>query len=89
MEGRALAVSLLEIVELPGGEFVLRRSGAGGETLVEIRFSAESREYLADAGLEVAKAMIEAGIQLAASMAGGEAELEFIGERDASGRVLH
>jgi len=84
-----LAVSLLEIVELPGGEFVLRRAGANDEALVEIRFSPESREYLADAGLVIAKAMIEAGIQLAATLSGGEAELEFSAERDTSGRMLH
>jgi hypothetical protein len=74
-----LAASLLEIVELASGEVVLRRPGGEGEPLVRIHFSADSREYLSDARLEIARAMIEAGIQTAAHLAGGEAELEFRG----------
>jgi hypothetical protein len=89
LEGARLAASLLEIVELASGEFVLRRPGGDGEPLVRIRFSPESREYLSDARLDVAKAMIEAGIQTAAQLAGGEAELEFVGAREDGGRVLH
>jgi len=33
--------------------------------------------------------MIEAGIQTAAHLAGGEAELEFIGAREDGERILH
>jgi hypothetical protein len=84
-----LAAALLEIVELASGEFVLRRAGGEGEALVRIVFSPESRAYLAEARLEVAKAMIEAGIQTAAQLAGSEAELEFIGSRADGGPVLH
>jgi hypothetical protein len=83
-----LTAALLEIVELPSGEFVLRRPGAEGGPIVEIRFSPESSQYLCEARLAVAKAMFEAGIQAAAHMAGGEAELEFIGSGD-DGRRLH
>ena len=78
-----------QIVELASGEVVLRRPGGDGEPLVRIRFSADSREYLSDARLEVAKAMIEAGIQAAAHLAGGEAELEYVGAREDGERVLH
>jgi hypothetical protein len=88
-EGAGVAASLLEIVELASGEVVLRRPGGDGAPLVEIRFSPESRQYLSDARLEVAKAMIEAGIQAAAHLAGGEAELEFIGGREERSHKLH
>lgn len=89
LEGARLAASLLEIVELASGEVVLRRPDGEGEPLVRIHFSADSREYLSDARLEIARAMIEAGIQAAAHLAGGEAELEFIGAREDGGRILH
>ena len=60
MEEADLAASLLEIVEIANGEFVLQRAGGEGGPLVNIRFSDESRQYLADARLEIAKAMIQA-----------------------------
>ena len=89
MERAGVAASLFEIVELASGEFVLRRPGDEGAPLVEIRFGPESRRYLSDSRLEVAKAMIEAGIQAAAHVAGTDAELEFIGGREQRGRKLH
>lgn len=89
LEDARLAASLLEIVELASGEVVLRRPGGEGEPLVRIQFSADSREYLSDSRLEIARAMIEAGIQTAAHLAGGEAELEFIGAREDGERILH
>jgi len=65
--------SLLEIVDLGNGEIVLQRGDDDSAPLVTIRFSEESRDYLAgnglDNGLEVAKAMIQAGIQAAAVIA--------------------
>ena len=88
-EEATLAPSLLEIVELPNGDFVLQRAGGDGEPLVNIRFSEESREYLPEARLEIAKAMIQAGIQAAAHMAGAEAELDFVAGHEDSARILH
>ncbi len=64
-----MSASLLEIVDLGDGEIVLQRADDDSEPLVVIRFSEESRLYLMDNGLEVAKAMIQAGIQAAAVMA--------------------
>ncbi|MFZ5653222.1 MAG: hypothetical protein ACOY42_02295 [Pseudomonadota bacterium] len=58
-----MASSLYEIIELPDGEFALQRSGEEGEPLVRIEFSEEARVYLLDAGLDVARAMIDAGIE--------------------------
>ena len=81
-----MSTSILEIVELSDGEVVLQR--AEGEPLVSIRFSEESRLYLMDHGLEVARAMIQAGIQAAAELAEqGEMEVEAMSAQVA--RVLH
>ena len=82
-----MSASLLEIVDLGDGEFVLQRADDDSEPLVVIRFSEESRLYLMDNGLEVAKAMIQAGIQAAAVMAEQvESESEATSEAP---RVLH
>jgi hypothetical protein len=54
---------------------------------VTIHFSNETRLYLMDNGLEVAKAMIQAGMQAAAAIAEqGEVEVE---ASSGSVRVLH
>ncbi len=72
-----MPTSLLEIVDLGDGEIVLKRAEDYGEALVTIRFSDESRMYIMDQGMEVAKAMIQAGIQAAAELAEqGEVEME-------------
>ena len=64
-----MPASLLAIIDLGDGEVVLQRADDDSEPLVTIRFSDESRIYLMDNGLEVAKAMIQAGIQAAAVIA--------------------
>ena len=61
-----MATSLLEIVDCGDGEFVLQRSDDEGNPLVRICFSHESQAYMMDNTLEVAKAMIQAGVQAAA-----------------------
>ena len=82
-----MSASLLEIVDLGDGEIVLQRADDDSEPLVVIRFSEESRLYLMDNGLEVAKAMIQAGIQAAAVIAEqGDTEIEASAEAP---RVLH
>jgi len=82
-----VSASLLEIVDLGNGEIVLQRADDDSEPLVTIRFSDESTVYLMDNGLEVAKAMIQAGIQAASALAEqGEVEVEEISE---AVRVLH
>jgi hypothetical protein len=58
--------SFLEIVELSDGEIVLQQANdPDSEPLVTIRFSDESRAYMMDACIDVAKVMIQAGIQAA------------------------
>ena len=82
-----MSASLLEIVDLGDGEIVLQRADDNSEPLVTIHFSEESRVYMLDNSLEVAKAMIQAGIQAAAEMAEqGEMEIESTVEAP---RVLH
>jgi hypothetical protein len=57
--------SLLEIVDRGEGEIVLQRVDSDAEPLVTVSFSEEARIYIMDNSLEVAKAMIQAGIQAA------------------------
>jgi hypothetical protein len=79
--------SLLEIVDLGDGEIVLQRADDDSEPLVTIQFSEQSRIYLMENGLEVAKAMIQAGIKAAAVMAEqGEVDVDTPQEAP---RVLH
>lgn len=87
MEKHQVNTTVLEIAELADGDVVLR--AAGGEPLVTIRFSLESQVYVGDKRMQVAKAMFEAGIQTAARLAGGDAELDFVNPRDPSGHSLH
>ena len=61
-----MSVSLLEIVDRGEGEFILKRVEHDAEPLVTIRFSVEARSYMSDHGLEIAKAMIQAGFQAVA-----------------------
>lgn len=85
-----MSTSLLEIVDLGDGEIVLQRADDNSEPLVTIRFSDESRAYIMDNGLEVAKAMIQAGLQAAASLSEqAEVEVEAETTTEMPLRVLH
>ena len=64
-----MSTSLLEIVDLGDGEVVLQRADDDSEPLVSIQFSEEASAYLMENNLEVAKVMIQAGLQAAAKMA--------------------
>ena len=86
-----MSTSLLEILDLGGGEVVLQRADDDSEPLVCIRFSEEASNYLMENNLEVAKVMIQAGIQAAAKiaeMSGLEIESSEISEK-AEQRTLH
>ena len=83
-----MSSSLMEIVELGNGEIVLQRPDDDAEPLVTIRFSEEAQAYLMDNGIEVAKAMFQAGIQAAAAIA-DRAEEESESAVNESARVLH
>jgi hypothetical protein len=64
-------LSDLELVELANGDVVLQRSEGDENPLVTIRFSAETKEHINGSCLEVARAMVQAGIE-AVSIAAGE-----------------
>lgn len=89
--------SFLEIVELPNGDIVLLRADGEGDPLVNIRFSDESKSYMPEARLEIARAMIQAGIETAVMLSenedGTESELRatFLDDEDETSepRVLH
>lgn len=55
----------LEIVELSNGKVALRRSDEDGEPLLIIEFSPDAKDFLQGHYIEVAKAMISAGMQVA------------------------
>ena len=82
-----MPTALLEIVDLGDGEIVLQHAEEDSEPLVRIRFSEESRMYLSENSLEVAKAMIQAGIQAAAAIA-EQSEVEIQASTGAP-RILH
>lgn len=72
-----MTTSLLEIVDLGNGEVVLQRADDTSGPLLRIQFSEESRLYVMDNCLEVAKAMIQAGIEATAEITDqGEVEIE-------------
>jgi len=82
--------AFLEIVEMPNGDIALQSSDEGSEPLVIIQFSRESRVYLMDSTLEVARAMIQAGIETAARLAEqGEGEGESDITVDGRPRIIH
>ena len=64
-----MSTSLLEIVDLGDGEVVLQRVEGDSEPLGSIQFSDEANAYLMGNNLEIAKVMIQAGIEAAAQLA--------------------
>jgi hypothetical protein len=78
----------MEIVDLGDGEIVLQRADDESDPLVTIHFSEEAMAYLTGNSLEVAKAMIQAGIQAAATVA-EQAEVEVEERYEEGPRILH
>lgn len=74
----------LEIIELADGTVALRRPDEEGKPLLVIEFSDEAREFLQGNYVEVAKAMISAGMQVAGQILDEDPELDF-----EENRVLH
>lgn len=54
-----------EIIELENGDIALRKADSDDEPLLTIKFSGEAVERLQDQKIDVAKAMITAGVQVA------------------------
>ena len=83
-----MSASLLEIVDLGDGEISLHRPDDESEPLVTIRFSDEALVYLKDNGVEVAKAMFQAGIQAAAAIV-DQTDDEVVPAAGETARILH
>lgn len=81
--------SIYEIVELDNGDVALRRADEGSEPLVSIHFSEESLFFLEGAKFEVAKAMIEAGLDTVADIGEELADADEGGDPDSGDPVLH
>lgn len=77
-----MSTSFLEIVELPDGRIALRRA-EDQESLVVLDFSADAKEFLQGQHVEVAKAMLNVGVQMAGKLAEGDFD------QDEAPRVLH
>ena len=78
-----MPTSFLEIVELPDGRIALRRAEDEG-TLVTLDFSEDAKVFLQGHHLDVAKAMLNVGLQMAGKLAEGDVD-----HRDEADRVLH
>lgn len=63
-----MSTPLLEIVDLGDGEVVLQRVEDDSEPLLSIQFSDEANAYLMGNNLEIARVMIQAGIEAAARL---------------------
>jgi hypothetical protein len=82
-----MSSTLFEIIELANGDFVLQRSGTADEPLVSIKFSPEAKKFLSEASSEVARSMIEAGIQEVEEIMDGQISTEILGS--SNNRVIH
>lgn len=84
-----MSLSLFEIVVLPNGDIALQRANEKDAPLIRISFSDEVQEFLMDAKMDVAKVMIDAGIDLFEELGTDQLNLED-GEIDVkTPRVLH
>ncbi len=70
-----MTASFLEIVEMPDGRIILRRAD-DEEVLVTLDFSADAKSFLQGHHVEVAKAMLNVGVQMAGRLAEGDLEQE-------------
>ena len=66
-----MPTSFLEIVELPDGRIELRRAEDEG-SLVTLDFSEDAKAFLQGQHVEVAKAMLSVGVQMAGRMVEGD-----------------
>ena len=69
-------MAVFEIVELSDGDIALKRSDevGEGEPLVRITFSGDAKTSFPQQHLEIAKAMIEAGVRKVGELSGVEVE---------------
>tara|TARA_R110000822_G_scaffold60287_7_gene150231 strand:- start:454 stop:711 length:258 start_codon:yes stop_codon:yes gene_type:complete len=85
-----MSVSLLEIVVLPNGDIALQRANEKDEPLISISFSEEVQEFLLDAKMDMAKVMIDAGVELFEQLGSDSMQMEEDSlEVGSSSRILH
>ncbi len=85
-----MTLSLLEIVMLPNGDIALRRDSETEEPMVRIRFSSQAKAHLQGHQMNIARAMIDAGIEELESInAATELDGSEIDDPFAEARILH
>lgn len=78
-----MSATLYEVVMLTNGDVVLKRVDETEEPLIRISFSDEARFFLDDMQLDVARAMIDAGIEAVE-------QIDMLGdEQQTQQRLLH
>lgn len=81
--------TLFEIVVLPNGDIALQRANEKDEPLISISFSDEVQEFLLDAKMDVAKVMIDSGIELFEQLGSESMSMEEGSLETGSLHVLH
>ena len=71
-----MSLSLFEIVILPDGDVALQRTDDDDAPLIRISFSDEAQSFLQSAKVDVAKVMIDAGIELFEQLGAENMQLE-------------
>lgn len=79
-----------EIIELSNGDIGLRRADEESEEMiVKIQFSEEAKQGLKNNHIEVAHAMIEAGVNKASELSGFEVESSEANSDDERPDIIH
>ncbi|MBL4799197.1 MAG: hypothetical protein JKY50_17445 [Oleispira sp.] len=79
-----------EIVELSNGDIGLRKADdTSDDMIVRIQFSAEAKENLKNNHIEVAHAMIEAGVNKVSELSGLDLEQESIVTQPEIPGIIH
>jgi len=80
--------AVFEIVELENGDVALKRNDGEGEPLVRIVFSNDAKDSFPQQHMEIARAMIEAGVRKVGELSGVQVEdVSAIAELES--RILH
>lgn len=82
-----MSLSLFEIVILPDGDVALQRTDDDDAPLIRISFSDEAQAFLQTAKVDVAKVMIDAGIEVFEQLGAENMQLDV--PRVNKDRVLH
>jgi len=94
-----MSASLIEIIQLPSGEIEVRRvdgrGAKGDEPVVKFTFSNEALEFMGDATMEIARVMVQAGLDAVSDIMDEMESLDEDSEGDVerpegfSQRILH